>query len=147
MILIQDELIIYNLFLKYFPGLRRDILTEELSKSFNENEEDWNGFVLLSNLRIPLNQINENKMKQTRFFLCVFRCGCTVFASELLMLNSNMELEIEDPICFDELPIDFEISVEIYTMHLTIRKESKGMKILKVSFSDQLMRDTDMSNY
>lgn len=79
--------------------------------------------------------IDDKKSKTSRIFICIFRCGTTVFCSDLLMLNQEKELEIDESFCFEELSTGFSISVEIYSMQLKIKQKSTGQKILQVSES------------
>ncbi|KAL3286106.1 hypothetical protein HHI36_000619 [Cryptolaemus montrouzieri] len=121
--------------------IRKEILIEEMTKVEYEDVNDMkNGFVRLSDLSVPLTWSNEPNSKYTRFFVCLFRCGATLYSSGVLLPDEDMMLKINKSFCFEELPADFEINFEIYSIYARISHKGKNSSLKSYKDCSNLYR-------
>ncbi|KAK9869114.1 hypothetical protein WA026_002872 [Henosepilachna vigintioctopunctata] len=83
--------------------------------------------VRLSNIVVPLTRFS-GRSTSIRFFVFVFRCGPTLLYSDLLWSDEDMEVKSEENFIFRELPTDFEIIFQIYSLKAKLTNNLKGSK-------------------
>ncbi|KAK9869105.1 hypothetical protein WA026_002863 [Henosepilachna vigintioctopunctata] len=101
-------------------GVRRQACIQQITKVEKSGTCGAKlGQIRLSNVTIPLTWKSKCST-YSRYFVCVFRCGSTILATNLLNSNQENQLKIDETFYFDDVPADSEITFQIYSLYAKI---------------------------
>lgn len=106
-----------------FSAIKREALIKEIRKVEYEEIKDMKpqqqGFVKFSHLETCLKDTDllNQRSEFTEWFICIFSCEETVFASDAVRANKG-KIVFGKEVVFDNLLSDFEISISIYSLNV-----------------------------
>lgn len=97
-----------------FLGIKRDTLKEELKKITESNAQTLVS-VKIKNIRFFLKP--KTDLKKNNWYLCIVQSRECVRASSIMQADKG-EIIFKDSFDFEGSPVDLEINISLYTLHL-----------------------------